>query len=290
MESRISGYWDALHAYFHKLDKQKILIVMFRFLLLIGVVFSLFSCKTSGVKIDKQNVAGETWEEMFNGENLNGWTPKFAGYQVGENPFNTFRVTDGVIEVNYDGWESFSNQFGHLFYKTSYSSYEMTLEYRFKGDQVPGGPGWAFRNSGIMFHSQDPNTMTKDQDFPICVEFQFLGGNGTDERSTGNLCTPTSHVNINGELVTAHCINSTSPTIHGDDWVKAGLIVYADSIIHHVINGETVMTYSKPIFGGGEIPEDLPFKEGQAITSGYIALQAESHPLEFRNVRIKKLK
>jgi hypothetical protein len=246
------------------------------------------SCDTS-TKAENSDSLGEEWEILFNGKDLTGWTPKITGFELGDNAMNTFRVKDGVIDINYSEYDTFTNQFGHLFYKNPYSSYHMEVEYRFKGEQTPGGPGWAYRNSGIMFHSQDPTTMLKDQDFPVCVEFQFLGGNGTDERSTGNLCTPNTHINIDGELVTTHCINSTSPTYHGDQWVTAGLIVYEDSIVYHLIEGDTVMTYTDLIFDARGAPEGSTYVDGQPIISGYVALQGESHPMEYRSVKIKNL-
>ena len=76
------------------------------------------------------------WISMFNGENLNGWTPKITGYALGENFGNTFRVENGVMKVAYDQYDVFGNRFGHLFYKTPYSSYKMRIEYRFTGEQA----------------------------------------------------------------------------------------------------------------------------------------------------------
>ena len=263
-------------------------------ILILSITFIFcFSCKEGGEKIDKENkkeknLANE-WQILFNGENLDGWIPKVGGFDPGVNGLNTFRVNDGILDINYDEYDTFSTQFGHLFYEEPFSSYHMEVEYRFKGEQTTGGPGWAIRNSGIMFHSQDPMTMLKDQDFPICVEFQFLGGNGTDERSTGNLCTPNSHVTMDGELFTPHCVNSDSKTFHGDQWVTAGLIVYEDSIVHHLIEGDTVMTYTKPIYDATNEPEGSAYIDGQAMKSGYVALQAESHPMDYRSAKIKDL-
>ncbi|GLR15933.1 3-keto-disaccharide hydrolase [Portibacter lacus] len=257
---------------------------------LFGVCCILFfaACK-SGDKVSKTETQSE-WEELFNGKDLTGWSPKIGGYEFGVNAMNTFQVHDGVIEANYDEYDTFTTQYGHLFYKEPFSSYHLEVDYRFKGNQTPGGAGWAVRNSGVMFHCQDPKTMTLSQYFPICVEFQFLGGNGKVERSTGNLCTPNSHVEIDGELVTTHCINSNSKTYHGDGWVTSGLIVYADSIVHHLIEGDTVMTYRHPIFDENGAEGNYHLKDGEPMKSGYIALQSESNPVEFRNVRIKRLK
>jgi hypothetical protein len=164
--------------------------------------------------------SGGGWISMFNGKDLTGWTPKFVGCELGVNDRNTFRAGDGVLRVCYDEYESFDGKFGHLFYATEYSSYDMELEYRFVGEQVPGGPGWAFRNNGVMLHGQPAETMGQNQSFPVSIEVQLLGGDGAHERSTGNLCTPGTHVVMDGELITRHVINSSSKTYHGDDWVK----------------------------------------------------------------------
>lgn len=259
------------------------------FLYYLAFSFLLFISCNENSATDKSAEAESEWVDLFNGQDLTGWTPKLAGHELGNNFNNTFRVNEGVLEVNYDEYDTFRNEFGHLFYEKPFSSYHLSLEYRFKGDQSANGPAWAFRNSGVMFHCQDPKTMTVAQSFPICVEYQFLGGNGTDERSTGNLCTPNSHVTMDGTFRTEHCMTSTSPTFHGDDWITAELVVYRDSIAHHIIQGDTVMTYGNFIIDADGMDESAPFVDGQPITGGYIAVQAESHPLEFRNIKIKEL-
>ena len=132
------------------------------------------------------------------------------------------------MKVRYDGYEKFDQQYGHIFYKQPFFYYLLTVEYRFIGEQCPGGEGWALRNSGAMLHGQDPKTMLKDQDFPISIEAQFLGGNGKDKRSTCNLCTPGTNVVMADTLFTPHCINSKSETYHGDQWVRAEVTVLGD--------------------------------------------------------------
>lgn len=233
----------------------------------------------------------ENWLSLFNGKNLNGWDSKIAGYELGDNYNNTFVVEDGLLRVKYDKYESFSNEFGHLLYRTPYSYYRLRIEYRFIGNQVPGGPGWAFRNNGMMLHSQSAESMGLDQDFPISIEAQLLGGTKPKERSTLNLCTPGTHVNIAGELVTNHCISSQSKTYYGDDWVKAEFVVLGDSIIHHLIDQDTVLTYTKPVVGGDEVnnlKENIKI-DGAALTEGYIAIQAESHPTDFKRIELLNL-
>lgn len=231
------------------------------------------------------------WRQLFNGKNLEGWAVKLAGHELGDNFGDTFRVEDGVLKVAYDQYENFEQKFGHIFYLEKFSHYILRLEYRFLGNQIPGGPDWAFRNSGIMFHSQSPDSMKRDQDFPICIEAQLLGGNGSDERSTHNLCTPATHVVMNGELVTAHCVNSTSETYHGDQWVNAVLVVLGSDRVQHWVEGEPVLTYEKPQMGGGNVNnfDERVKQDGKYLEEGYISLQSESHPVEFRNVELLNL-
>ena len=230
----------------------------------------------------------EEWIQLFNGKDMDGWSIKMNKSPIHENFNNTFQVENGAMVTRYDAYEKFDSEYGHIFYKTPFSHYKLRVEYRVVGEQVPGGQGWALRNSGIMFHAQSPESMLVNQPFPVSIEAQFLGGTGEGERSTGNLCTPGTHVVINDTLVTRHCTSSTSKTIHGEEWVHFELVVYGDSIIHHIVDGDTVLTYSKPQIGG-DLPEGFPLAEGTSLTSGYIALQAESHPYEFRKVELLDL-
>jgi len=249
--------------------------------LIIFSVLLLESCNTGNTK-------KENWIQLFNGKDLNDWVIKIKGSPLGENYKNTFRVEEGIIKVSYSEYEKFNGEFGHIYYKTPFSSYKLRVEYRFTGVQCPGGPGWAFRNSGIMFHCQTPESILLNQDFPVCIETQFLGGPGVGERPTMNVCSPGTHIVMNDTLNKQHCNTSSSKTFHGDVWVTAELVVYGDSIIHHIVNGDTVLTYSKPQIGG-DLPEGFPLPEGTPLKSGYISLQAESHPVEFRKVELLNL-
>jgi hypothetical protein len=234
---------------------------------------------------------GEEWIPLFNGQDLTGWTLKIAGSELGEDPWNTFRVENGLLTVNYDRYENFESRFGHLFYEEPFSHYLLRVEYRFLGDQLPDAPGWAFKNSGIMFHSQSPQSMLVDQSFPISLEAQLLGGNGEDDRPTANLCTPGTHAEIDGVLVEDHCINSSAPTYHGEEWVTMDLLVLGDSLIAHIIDGDTVLAYARPVIGGGSVNvfDEAVKQDGKRLTDGYIALQSESHPIQFRRVLLKRL-
>ena len=232
------------------------------------------------------------WIQLFNGKDLTGWTPKFAKYTLGENPFDTVRVENGLLEIRYDKWTTFNGEFGHVFYKDPFSYYILAAEYRFVGEQVPGGPAWAKRNNGLMLHSPPPQTMLKDQDFPISLETQLLGGLGDGKpRSTANLCTPGTNVVMNGTLHTEHCINSTSKTYDGDQWVRVEAIVHGDELIQYVVEGKVVLEYSKPQIGGGQVePVDPKIKvDGTPLTGGYISIQAETAPIDFRKIELLDL-
>jgi hypothetical protein len=231
------------------------------------------------------------WRQLFNGKDLDGWIPKITGFKVGYNHNNTFRVENGVLKASYDKYDAFNNMFGHLFFNERFSHYVIAVEYRFIGEQAKGGPAWAFRNSGIMVHCQAPDTMTEKQDFPISIEVQLLGGKGSGERTTANLCTPGTNVVMNGTLTTTHCINSSSQTYHGDQWVRVEVEVRGGETVKHMIDGKTVLAYEKPQIGGGNVSNHDPAvkQDGTIVTSGYISLQGESHPVEFRKVELLNL-
>jgi hypothetical protein len=235
------------------------------------------------------------WLQLFNGRDLNDWRIKFTHHDLGENYNDTFRVEDGLLKVRYDKWKTFTDEFGHIFYKDPFSYYILAAEYRFVGEQVPTERkdlGWALRNNGLMLHAPDPRTMHKDQDFPISIEVQLLGGLGDGKpRSTANLCTPGTHVVMNGQLRTAHCTNSKSRTYDGDQWVRVEVIAHGDERIQHVVDGEVVLEYSKPQIGGGQAsPTDPKVKiDGTPLTGGYISLQAETAPVDFRKVELLSL-
>lgn len=247
----------------------------------------------------------EEWLALFNGHDLSGWDIKIAGSRLNENFKNTFIVRDGVLEINYDEYERFNDEFGHIYYRKPFSYYRLRVEYRFTGEQLPGGASWNIRNSGVMVHSQSAASVEQNQGFPVSVELQLLGGLGKGERTTANVCTPGTIVEIDGKLDAQHCINSASKTYHGDQWVTVEMLVLGDSIIQHVIDGEVVLSYQKPQIGGAFISKAMngkdwemsgitnraawESKEGTLLSGGYIALQAESHPIGFRKVELLNL-
>ena len=238
-----------------------------------------------------QASAQKGWTNLFNGKDLKDWNIKIAKHDYNDNYANTFRVEGGLIKVNYDGYENFDQQYGHIFYKKPFSYYLLRVTYRFVGDQAKGGEGWATRNSGAMLHCQAPETMLKNQDFPISVEAQILGGDGEHVRHTSNVCTPGTQIVYEGKLFTPHCLDSKSKTYAGDQWVTADFLVLGDSVIKHIIDKEVVLEYTKPQIGGGNVSNYDPKikQDGKALTGGYISLQSESHPIEFKTVKLFNL-
>ena len=232
------------------------------------------------------------WIQLFNGKDLKDWKIKFAGHDLGDNYKNTFRVEDGVLKVDYSKYDSFDAKFGHIFHKDSFSHYRLRAEYRFVGKQVPGGPGWAFRNNGLMLHCQSPESIEKGQDFPASIEVQLLGGPGGDsKRSTANLCTPSTNVVMDGKLLTRHCLDSKSETYHGDQWVTVEIEVRGNEVVKHIIDGKTVLEYTEPQLDERDSYAKKLMAAGakKMLSEGYISLQAESHPTEFRKIELQKL-
>jgi hypothetical protein len=252
------------------------------------LILMLVSCGAQ-----KPSETDDGWEILFNGTNLDGWTTKIHHYEVGDNHGDTFRVEESIIKVRYDKYEGdFNERFGHLYFDRPYSHFHLSMEYRFVGELHPGAPSYTLKNSGIMFHSQDPRTMPKEQNWPISVEMQFLAGiNEGEPRPTGNMCSPGTEIEYEGEIYPGHCLNSTSDTYYGDQWVKAELIVLGDSLVTHIINGEKVLEYGKPQIGGGVVEGYDPKikQDGRLLKEGFIALQSEGQPIDFRKIKIRNL-
>ncbi len=232
------------------------------------------------------------WRPLFNGKDINNWVAKINHHETGENYGNTFRVEDGIIKVRYDQYDKFNEQFGHLYYKIPYSFYHLKFEYRITGEWRKDAPGYTIKNSGVMFHSQDPKTMPKDQNWPISIEFQLLANLGDGKpRPTGNMCSPGTDVVFEGKIDARHCINSTSKTYPVDEWVKCEIIVLGDSLITHIVEGDMVLQYSRPQIGGGVVDNYDPKikQDGKLLKTGFIALQSEGQPVDFRNITLLDL-
>lgn len=268
--------------------KRTVFRTYFAAIFMVVIATSYSSCV-----IAQKNAGKQEWMRLFNGKDIKDWTVKIYHHEVGEDPFNTFRVEDGIIKVRYDKYDSFNQQYGHLYYKQPFSYYRLKFEYRITGEWKKDAPSYTIRNSGVMIHSQDPKTILKEQDWPISVEFQLLAGlDDGKPRPTGNMCSPGTDVVFNGKVDPRHCIESSSKTYPVNEWVKAEIVVLGDSLVTHIINGDTVLQYSKPQIGGGVANNYDPKikQDGKLLSGGFIALQSEGQPVDFRNIEILNLK
>ncbi|HPN69983.1 MAG TPA: DUF1080 domain-containing protein [Saprospiraceae bacterium] len=267
------------------------------FLFFVATIF--FSCKADKVVYD---VVAEVWDTIFNGKNLDGWTIKIANEPLGENYKNTFTVDSQMLRISYDEYSKWDDKFGHIFFEKPMSYYKLKFDHRFLGEHLPDAPIWADKNSGIMVHSQSPQSMSFGQQFPISLEMQLLVGNDTLKNTTGNVCTPGTILHMGDTLRMDHCINSSSITYPLGEWIHGEIEVYGDSLVRHIINGETVLEFTKPKVGGGFLnpndPWSLAFitdsttwiqKNDTPLKTGYIALQAESQALDFKNIYLLNL-
>lgn len=269
---------------------QKIFILLFLF----------YSCK-----VEKNSNSIEEWVSLFNGKDLNGWNIKIANHSLNDNFNNTFQVQDSMIRVVYDEYEDFDDKYGHMYYKTPYSYYKLRFDYRFLEEQTSGGENWNVRNSGVMIHSQSAKSNAFEQHFPVSLEIQLLGGLNKGVRTTANLCTPGTAVYFNGKLDYTHCITSESKTYNGDQWVHIEAIILGNESILHIVENDTVLKYTRPEIDSSFLSKDYKGKDwdnfgvtnkkiwldkaGKPIGEGYIALQAESHPIDFKNIELLDL-
>lgn len=231
--------------------------------------------------------AKSKWVSLFNGRNLDGWKVKIAGHPVGENFGNTFRVQEGMLSVRYDQYKTFDNTFGALYYDKPFTNYRLRVEYRFVGETAPGAPSWGYRDSGIQYQGQAPATVGLNQSFPVCLEYNLHGGNGTDDRPNGEICTIGTYVSFNGKRNEAFCTPPvTKRTFHGDQWVTAEIDV-RDGKIVHLANGEELIHFDSPGYDAThEVGKTMIRNGDEAIRSGYISLQSNSHPIDFRKIEI----
>ncbi len=258
--------------------KLKSLLLFFLPMLLL----SFDTEKLQGIGVAKK------WVKLFNGKNLDGWKPRVVGFPLGENFGNTFRVENGILSIRYDQYgDNFNNRFGALYFNRKLSNYRLKVEYRFVGDTAPGAPSWGYRDSGVQYHGQDPASMPLTQPFPVCLEYNLHGGNGKDERPVGEICVPGTTVEINGKSNESFCTPpSIKRTFHGDQWVTLEIEVRNNLVIHFV-NGEEILRFENPKYDPKhEVAKTLIVGNDDTIKNGYISLQSNSHPIDFRSIEI----
>ncbi len=234
----------------------------------------------SGTLPKKDNA--KKWISLFNGKDLTNWIPKIAGYKLGENFGNTFRVENGILSTRYDQYGNFKNRFGALYYNKKFFNYRLKVEYRFVGDTVTGAPSWGYRDGGIQYYCQPPATIALDQPFPVCLEYNLLG-----TRATGEICANGMYVEIDGKRNASYCTPPTvKRTLAGDDWVTAEIEV-RNGTITHFVNGEKILTFNHPKYDLANVVGKTFIENGNAVVKdGYISLQSNSNPMDFRKIEI----
>jgi hypothetical protein len=267
--------------------KQKLSILA---AVLVCILFSnTTSSQTTPVEKNIPGSGNGKWISIFNGKNLDGWTPKVTGYKAGENPLDLFKVENGILRVDYSKYNRFDGRYGHLFYKEKLSSYILHVEYRFVDLFLKDSPAFCYRNSGVMIHSQSAESMDVKQNWPVSLEAQLLGCTDSVKQKTANICTPGTTIFYKGVLTNEHCITSTSKYYFDNEWVNLDIIVHGGKDISFVIDGDTVLTFSHPQIGGALLPENYPIPAGTLLENGYVALQAEGQNIDFRKVELKIL-
>jgi len=253
-------------------------------LLLVCLPFLLQSYNT---KTNSNDTKKGKWVSLFNGKNLKNWKPKIVGHPLGENFGNTFRVENKILSTRYNQYDSFNSRFGSLFYDKKFTNYRLKVEYRFVGNLTPGAPVWGFRDGGIQYQCQPPASMGLSQQFPVCLEYNLLGGKETGERPTGEICASGMYVEMNGKRNTSYCTPPTvKRTLKGDQWVTAEIEV-RDGKITHYVNGEEVLQFDNPRFDSTHAEgKKYIIGDKDMVRDGYISLQSNSHPMDFRKVEI----
>jgi len=251
---------------------------------LLTIALFLISCTSSKHPVESNP---NSWVSLFNGKDMEGWKPKIAGFAFGENFGNTFRVEQGILSTHYDKYGNFNERFGAIYFDKKFTNFRLKVEYRFVGQLTPGAPEWGFRDGGINYLGQDPVTIDINQKFPICLEYNLLGGNGKDERPTGEICAAGIFFDLDGKRNSLFC---TPPivkrTFHGDDWVTAEINV-RNGIITHYVNGEKILEFANPRFDStNELARKFIINGNDQVKEGFISLQSNSHPMEFRKVEI----
>lgn len=253
----------------------------------IGLILLLATLVSFDLRPNEETRARK-WVSLFNGKDLKGWTMKIVGFPLGENFGNTFRVENGIISIRYDQYgDNFDSRFGALYYKKKFSNYRLKVEYRFVGETAPGAPTWGFRDSGVQYHCQAPESLGIKQPFPVCLEYNLHGGNGKDERPVGEICASGTYVEIDGKRNPSFCTPATvKRTFHGDQWVTLEIDVKDGNVIHFV-NGEEILRFQNPRYDPNHtLGKTMIHGTDDKVKEGYISLQSNSHPIDFRKIEI----
>lgn len=248
----------------------------------IACVLVPLSLASPAASQDFSKVPASDWIRIFNGKDLEGWVKKIRTHPVGEDPYNTWYVKDSLLWVDYSKYTApFNYRFGHMAYeKRKFSYFLLRAVYQFWGSQPPTAPSEGKQNNGLMFHSESMSAMARDAQFPASAEVQLLGENNNQntEGTTANFCCVGATMVVNGNRIDG-CWKAAPRNIKGLPWVKVEVLILADSVGKHMVEGDTVMRYTKI----------LAKRDGKPLREGYIAIQAESAPTYFKTLEVLDL-
>lgn len=260
------------------------------FIAVVAVIMPTLSSCTRKPRTPVSAPTGQ-WVSLFNGKDLNDWTVKIAGEALNDNYRQTFRVEDGLLKVSYQQYEQFGNRFGSLFYNKKLSHYWIRAQYRFVGSAAAGAPGWTYKNSGIQLHGQSPESMRKEQEFPVAVEFDLVGSGYFGNRPTGDVCQNGTRVLIDHKPLEGQCSKLSDITIRDDRWTTALAEVDGGKLVRQIVDGGLVVEYSdlKLDKTNADAQRLIAGGADEALTSGYISIQSNGFPIEFRSIEILPL-
>ncbi len=218
-------------------------------LLVLSILVMIFS-----VLMGCQGVAGPIGPGektmLFNGKDLAGWKLFIPDEAIDVNKI--WSVRDGVVRC-----EGKPN--GYMRTEAEYTSYKFHLEWRW-----PGEPS----NSGVLLHSSGA-----DKVWPRCIECQLKAGSAGDFvliNGTGITVDGQDRQDINKQFVSVKKKQQSSEKTPGQ-WNSYD--IYCDrDVIRCYVNGV--------LQNAGTNASD---------TSGWICLQSEGGPIEFRNIYIEPL-
>jgi hypothetical protein len=187
---------------------------------------------------------------LFNGQDLAGWKVYIPDEGVDQN--DVWSVKDGVIYCS-----GVPN--GYMRTVEEYGNYKLHLEWRWVAKPA---------NSGVLIHATGP-----DQLWPKCIECQLMAGSAGDMvlmNGTGITIDGQDKQNPNERFVIIAKKQHSTEKPAGQ-WNSYDIVCRADTISAYV-NG-------------------VLQNEGTNATrtSGWIALQSEGGPIEFRNIYLEML-
>ena len=95
---------------------------------------------------------------------------------------------------------------------------------------------------------------------------------------------------MNDTLITEGFVGAKGKTFHGDEWITVETEVLGNKVIKYMVNGVKVIEFNNPQLDEENENAQKLIKDGnKMLHEGDIALQAESHPVEFRKIEILDL-